>query len=173
MSRAGNHHYGAMLRLFGIFVLDWALATLSLPLSMALRLGWERLPEQTDIVVNSTLAFSAVALPILIWAKLHRISGRFFSTNDSVAILRTAILINLGFLFLMFLWVRLDGVPRSSVAINFLVLCFLLLIPRLGDRLWHERSLHLGTLFTGKAQVRWAPPALIIGVTDVAKGQCL
>jgi FlaA1/EpsC-like NDP-sugar epimerase len=111
-------------------------------------------------------AFSVVTIIVLLVMRLHRISWRYVSVDDALLLGRTSVAINLGFLALMFLWSRLDGLPRSSIVINVLVLTTLLAGSRLVFRIWHERQFSL--LPSQMGTVRRAP-ALLIGANDEAE----
>jgi len=79
---------------------------------------------------------------------------------------RTAVFINLGFLAIMFLSSRLDGVPRSSVVIDTMVLTAFFVGARLLVRLWYENQLGLirTTNEDGSGQ-----SVLLVGATDEAE----
>jgi len=150
----------------GIFCVDLALAGLSFPISLLLRLGEDSFLGQLTLVVFSTTVFTLVAA-IVIWrSKLHRIPWRYVSVDDAILLGRTAVFINLGFLAIMFLSSRLDGVPRSSVVIDAMVLTAFFVGARLLVRLWYENQLGLirTTNEDGSGQ-----SVLLVGATDEAE----
>jgi len=149
-----------------IFVTDLLLAGLSLPLSIYLRVGMEGVLRNPSLIMLYAATFAVVAGIVLAGMRLHRISWRYVSVDDALLLVRTSLAINLGFLALMFLWSRLDGLPRSSVVINVLVLSALLAGSRLLFRLWHERQFSI--LPRNEAPV-WRSPVLLIGATDEAE----
>jgi len=153
-------------RSVGIFCVDLALAGLSFPISLYLRLGEDSFLGQLSLVVFSTTVFTLVAA-IVIWrSKLHRIPWRYVSVDDAMLLGRTAVFINLGFLAIMFLSSRLDGVPRSSVVIDTMVLTAFFVGARLLVRLWYENQLGLirTTNEDGSGQ-----SVLLVGATDEAE----
>lgn len=88
--------------------------------------------------------------------RLYRGIWRFASLPDLWNIFRAAILGALFITLVLFIWFRLEGVPRSILVLYPVFLIFLLGGPRLGYRLWKDHSLNLRTI-TGKDRV------LIIG----------
>ena len=72
---------------------------------------------------------------------LYRGIWRYASLPDLFNIARAAALTGLIFLPVMFLFTRLDTLPRSFLLINWLVLVALLGGPRLGYRLFKDRRL--------------------------------
>lgn len=151
-------------RAASIYVVDLVLAALSYPFSLYLRLGFDGL-MQLDAALASSLVFAAVAAVVLGWARLDRVPWRYVSVDDALLIGRTSLIINLAFLGMMFLWTRLDGVPRSSVAINILVLSGLMMGSRLLLRLSHEKQIRLPM----RTPEPWRTPVLLAGATDEAE----
>ena len=149
-----------------IFTADFSFAALSYPFSLYLRVGIDGLEKNLDDVLLSSGIFAAVSLAILWWFRLDRVPWRYVSVGDALLLGRTSLVINLTFLGSMFLTTRLDGVPRSSVAINILVLTGLLAGSRVLFRLWHEKQL---TLPSRRPQAAWRTPVLLIGATDEAE----
>ncbi|MDE1174170.1 MAG: nucleoside-diphosphate sugar epimerase/dehydratase [Parvibaculaceae bacterium] len=145
-----------------IFAADLLIAAISFPLSIMLRLGSQNLPILTDPIIFWTGVFTAISFAVLLRARLSRIAWRYVSTDDAMLIVRTSLVINLGFLLLMFLWTRLDGLPRSAPIINIFVLTALLITPRLAFRMLHERRIGL------TAHHALSIPVLLIGGTDEA-----
>lgn len=145
-----------------IFIADLMIAAASFPLSIVLRLGPQNLPILAHPIAIWTAVFTAIAFAALLRAQLPRIAWRYVSTDDALLIVRTSLAINLLFLLLMFLWTRLDGLPRSVPIINIFVLTALLIAPRMAFRILHERRIGLITRNIGTT------PVLLIGGTDEA-----
>jgi O-antigen biosynthesis protein WbqV len=137
----------------------------SLPLAVILRLGWRGFNSNSELVLEMTALFTAVAAIVLLRARLHRVAWRFISVNDALLVAGTSVGINLCFLALMFFWSRLEGVPRAAVLINVFLLTTLMIGCRLVLRLWHERTMRLGEA----ASEHKALPALLVGATDEAE----
>lgn len=148
-----------------IFAFDLAVATISLPLAIILRLGWPSFIRNFELIGEMTALFTVVAAVVLLRAQLQRVSWRFISANDALLVAGTSVAINLCFLALMFFVSRLEGVPRSAVLINIFLLTSLMIGSRLMLRLWHERatSIYTGGNGTGPS------PVLLVGATDEAE----
>ncbi|MCE9649284.1 MAG: polysaccharide biosynthesis protein [Parvibaculum sp.] len=146
-----------------IFVFDLALAMISLPLAVILRLGWTEFTSQYELVAQLTILFTAVAAVVLLRARLHRVAWRFISVNDALLIAGASISINLFFLVLMFFLTRVHGVPRAAVLINVFLLTTLMIGSRLLLRLWHESGL------THREDGIGRIPVLLIGASDEAE----
>lgn len=150
-------------RSVSIFILDVSLAALSFPLALFLRLGDDGFLRSLPLVAFSTAAFTAVAALVIWRSKLHRIPWRYVSVDDALLLARTAIFCNLGFLVAMFMTSRLDGVPRSAILIDAIVLTGFFVGARLVARLWHEKQLGL---IQGGAASDDIVPVFMIGATD-------
>ena len=98
-----------------------------------------------------------ITLPIYIvnswWFGLYRGLWRFASIPDLWNIIRAVSINTLLLLGVLFLINRVEGVPRSSLALYPLLLVFLLGSPRLLYRIWRERYLRGGSLFSRKRVV--------------------
>jgi O-antigen biosynthesis protein WbqV len=122
------------------FVHDVAMAAVSFPLALWLRLG-DHLTEQAgSFILPGTALFAAVAALVFLLLGLYRGVWRYASLSDLIAILRAVTLLILVFLPVMFLASRLDGMPRSALAINWFVLVFLLGAPRFLYRVLKDRG---------------------------------
>ena len=82
--------------------------------------------------------------------RLYRGLWRFASIPDLWNIFRAAIIGALGITLALFIWFRLEGVPRSILILYPILLIFLLGGPRLAYRLWKDRSLNLKAVADGK-----------------------
>lgn len=148
-----------------IFVADLMMAAISLPIAVYLRLGAAGILYNIPTLTMLVVAFVLVAALVLWRARLHRIAWRYVSVDDALLIATTAVAINLFFLAMMFFWTRLDGIPRSSVLINILLLTAMMIGSRLLMRVWHERRFTRDEIFGARAAV----PVLLIGATDEAE----
>ena len=151
-------------RTAAIFVFDLSLAMLSLPLSAFLRLGWSGLEIYLPTISDMTLLFTLVSAIIFAIARLQRIAWRFISLNDVLLIAATSAAANLVFLTLMFMVNRLEGVPRSIIVINTLLLTCMMIGCRIVLRLWNERS----PAFINSIGSNVVTPVLLIGATEAA-----
>jgi O-antigen biosynthesis protein WbqV len=122
------------------FVHDLAMAGLSFALALYLRLGDEMLVRQSRLIVLYGVAFTAIAAVVFLFTGLYRGIWRYASLPDLFNIVRAATLTELIFLPVMFLFTRLDTLPRSFLLIDWLVLIALLGGPRLAYRVFKDRG---------------------------------
>jgi FlaA1/EpsC-like NDP-sugar epimerase len=123
------------------FLHDVAMAALSFGLALYLRLGDEMLANEPRLTILYGVAFTLIAAAVFLVTGLYRGIWRYASVPDLFNIARAATLTELVFLPVMFLFTRLDTLPRSFLLIDWLVLIALLGGPRLGYRLFKDRGL--------------------------------
>lgn len=125
----------------------------------------------TDYDIDDRTVIAGVAAMAIIGAGVFRLSGlyrgvwRYASINDLYAIARAVTLTVLIFTFFMFVWARLDEVPRSLPFINWLVLMAMLGGPRFIYRFAKDRRLDLNGTLNQHQQV----PVLLVGAGDEAE----
>ncbi len=141
---------------------DIVMAALSCMLSLYLRLGDGMFFYSRGIVVEGTAVFTAIAAGVFLFMGLYRGLWRYASLSDLVAITRAVSLTVLLFLMFMFLWTRLEDLPRSLVVINWFVLMALLGGPRFLYRLAKDRRFAWREAGDGRARV----PILLVGAGD-------
>jgi O-antigen biosynthesis protein WbqV len=147
------------------FLHDVAMAAVSVPLALHLRVGGELFRYTEYFLLPATAIFTAVAAVVFWWTGLYRGMWRYASMNDLLAITRAVTLTILIFLPIMFLVSRLDGMPRSALIINWFVLMTLLGAPRFAYRVMKDGGpIHL--LERGDPL---RATALLIGAEDAAE----
>jgi len=146
------------------FAHDVAMAGLSFVLALYLRLGDGMLNAGPRLILLYGIAFTATAAAVFLVTGLYRGIWRYASLPDLFNIARAATLTELIFLPVMFLFTRLDTLPRSFLLIDWLVLIALLGGPRLGYRLFKDRG--LDHLLEGGRGAR--VPVLLISTKDGA-----
>src|SRR4051794_5311145 len=141
------------------------MAALSFVLALYLRVGDDMLRlVEPKLVMLYGIAFTLIAGAVFLVTGLYRGIWRYASVPDLFNIARAAALTELIFLPVVFLFTRLDTLPRSSLLINWLVLVALLGGPRLGYRLFKDRRLdHLFERERGASV-----PVLLISTKDGA-----
>ena len=132
--------YKVPLRGWLVFTHDVLMAALSFVLSILLRFGEIDYYFNQAIIIQSTFLFSALSAIIFIFSGLYRGVWRYASIDDLVAIIRAVSLSILFFLLVMFIWTRLDDLPRSIPIINWFVLMALLGGPRFMYRFIKDRN---------------------------------
>lgn len=134
-----------------VFGHDVIMAGLSFLLAMVLRVGDDiflYFPPVT--LVQATLVFTGIAGVTFLATNLYRGVWRYASLPDLLAILRAATITIALFLLVLFLWTRLEPMPRSVPFINWLVLMALLGGPRFlyrtnkDRRMDHKREAEAG-----------------------------
>ena len=147
------------------FVHDVVMAAASFVLALHLRLGDRMFDYLGDSLLPGTAIFAAVAATVFWAVGLYRGVWRYASMNDLLAIVRGVTLTILVFLPVMFMLSRLEGVPRSMLAINWLVLIFLLGAPRFVYRILKDGGLaHVLERGNGLRV-----PVLLVGAGDAAE----
>jgi FlaA1/EpsC-like NDP-sugar epimerase len=146
------------------FLHDVAMAALSFGLALYLRLGDDMLQYEPHLTLLYGAAFTAIAAIVFLATGLYRGIWRYASLPDLFNIARAATLTELIFLPVMFVFTRLETLPRSTLLIDWLVLIALLGGPRLAYRLFKDRGLdHL--VERGRGQ---SVPVLLISTKEGA-----
>ncbi|QEX19981.1 polysaccharide biosynthesis protein CapD [Hypericibacter terrae] len=145
---------------------DTIMAAISFPLALYLRLGAQAFPWQTSgYLWLGTAIFTIVAATVFVASGFYRGVWRYASLRDMIEIGRAVAVIMLLFVPALFLFNRLEGLPRSTLVINAFVLLFLLGAPRFAYRIWKDGGLDhlLERSHGGRASV------LLIGAGDGAE----
>ena len=145
-----------------VFAHDIFMAAASFVLALELRTWDSFYYIPTDLVIQGTVIFTVIAALVFWFMGLYRGVWRYASMNDLLAITRSVSMAILVFLLVMFLWTRLDQVPRSVVVINWFVLMALLGGPRFLYRLAKDRRLDFHLEKGDDARV----PVLLAGAGD-------
>lgn len=82
--------------------------------------------------------------------KLHRGLWRFASLPDLWNIFRAAVFGAVFITLVLFIWSRLEGIPRSILVLYPVLLMFLLGGPRLAYRMWKDHSFNIKPISSGK-----------------------
>ncbi|HVB16541.1 MAG TPA: polysaccharide biosynthesis protein, partial [Stellaceae bacterium] len=117
------------------------MAALSFALALYLRIGADMVTKQAQLTILYGIVFTVIAAAVFLVTGLYRGIWRYASLPDLFNIARAATLTEVVFLPVVFLFTRLDTLPRSFLLIDWLVLVALLGGPRLGYRLFKDRGL--------------------------------
>ncbi|OFX12872.1 MAG: nucleotide sugar dehydratase [Alphaproteobacteria bacterium RIFOXYD12_FULL_60_8] len=148
------------------FAHDLVMAALSFLIALYLRLGSDFIVFfQVRYLVLGTVVFTLVAAGVFLSQRLYRGVWRYASLNDLLAITKAATLVILIFFGVMFLFTRLEDLPRSTLLINWFVLMALLGAPRFLYRLFKDRRLELKMEHVGVRRI----PVLLAGAGDNAE----
>jgi FlaA1/EpsC-like NDP-sugar epimerase len=144
---------------------DAFMAAASFFLAVYIRLGYDQLHTATDYLKLGTVLFTAVCLGVFVSMRLYRGLWRYASMRDLVTITKAVSLSVLIFAALMFVVNRLEGIPRSVLFINWMLLLAMLGAPRFAYRAIKDRTLHWRMTLDEVAKI----PVLLIGANDVAE----
>ena len=147
------------------FAHDIIMAALSFALALYLRLGDDLIYFADDLLLEGTIVFTVTAGGVFWFMGLYKGVWRYASLSDLFAILRSATLTVLIFLLIMFVWTRLEGLPRSIIFINWFVLMALLGGPRFVYRWLKDRRIDLSRGGDGHRRI----PVLLAGADDGAE----
>ncbi|TVR97250.1 MAG: polysaccharide biosynthesis protein [Rhodospirillales bacterium] len=125
-----------------VFGHDLVAAALSFILALYLRVGdtiyfYFSLPD----LIIATAVFTVIAAGVFLLTGLYKGIWRYASIPDLMAIARAATLTIVAFLVVLFVWTRLEPMPRSVPLINWFVLMALLGGPRFLYRIRKDRRL--------------------------------
>lgn len=112
-------------------------------------------------------ALTLVASSVVIYWRIGLYKGvwRYASVQDLMAIAKAVSLAMLVFVLVMFVWTRLETLPRSLPFINWFVLMAMLGGPRLAYRIFRDRSIDFHDAPGGKRRI----PVLLAGAGDGAE----
>ncbi|MGH7087268.1 MAG: nucleoside-diphosphate sugar epimerase/dehydratase, partial [Stellaceae bacterium] len=149
-------------RALAAFAHDVAMAAASFYLSFYLRVGPDISTYRGELLLAYGIAFAAAAAAVFLWTGLYRGIWRFASLPDLVALVKAASLVILVFFPLMFLATRGEALPRSLVAINWLLLIALLGGPRFAYRVFKDGNFQHILERTSRSAI----PVLLIGTRE-------
>ncbi len=147
------------------YVHDVVMAVASFVIAQYLRLGESVFWYASDYIWYGAALFALVAAGVFASLDLYRGVWRYASINDMIAIVKAATLTVLIFLPLLFLFTRLQDLPRSSLPINWLVLIALLGGPRALYRVFKDRRVDTLLARDGRPRI----PVLLVGAGDAAE----
>lgn len=144
---------------------DAIMAATSFVASLYIRLGEEQFYITESYLYQGTILFTIICISVFSFMRLYRGLWRFASMHDMVAIAKSATLSILIFAACMFIFNRLDNIPRSALLINWMVLMIMLAAPRFAYRSLKDRTLHWEMTLEEKAKI----PVLLIGATGLGE----
>ena len=147
------------------FAHDTVMAAISFPLSMYLRLGDFYYFYLGEYVLGASLAFAAISAPIFLYSRMYRGIWAYASIEDLAVITKGVTLSILIFLPALFLFTRLEQLPRSLPLIQWFVLMALLGGPRFLYRVLKDRRLENILKRSNHRRV----PVMLIGAGDAAE----
>jgi O-antigen biosynthesis protein WbqV len=148
-----------------MFAHDTVMAAASFVIALYLRLGQNPLDYSRDLLVTGTAIFTLVAVSVFWSMRLYRGIWRYASVDDLLQIIKAVSLAILVFVLALFWITRLEGLPRSTLGINWFVLVGLLAGPRLVYRMLKDRGLSAVFKRTDPSRI----PVLLVGAGDGAE----
>jgi FlaA1/EpsC-like NDP-sugar epimerase len=146
------------------FVLDSVAAALSFPLTLWLRVGRDFFPHSEGYLLQGTLGFAVIFMVTALVLRLPYAVWRYVSLREMMTI-EKVVIVSIGLFYIaMFIWNRLDMVPRSSPFIHVMVLSALLAGPRVLYRAYREHTLGLSA-----RRHRQAIPVVLVGYKYAAE----
>ena len=159
-----NQKYPTSSRVLLVALNDVILAAVAFELSVWLRYLTYGAPQEFGFLWQGTIIFTCVAA-VSFWAfGLYRGIWYYASFNDIIAILKAVSIATLVFLPILFFMNRLDALPRSVLAINWVLLVVMLAGPRFLYRVLKDGDLTSVFERHDPSQI----PVLIAGVSDAA-----
>ena len=147
------------------FAHDTVMAAISFPLSMYLRLGDFYYFYLGEYIFGASLAFAAISAPIFLYSRMYRGIWAYASIEDLAVITKGVTLSILIFLPALFLFTRLEQLPRSLPLIQWFILMALLGGPRFLYRVMKDRRLENILKRSNHRRV----PVMLIGAGDAAE----
>lgn len=142
-----------------VSMFDSAMAALSFVLALYIRLGSEQWHLAQDYLLPGTLTAAFVSLVVFSSMRLYRGVWRYASMPDMLVIVRAVSLCMLSFAVVMFVVTRLEGLPRSVLFIQWMLLSFMLAGPRFLYRAWCDESFSLRDAMQERRKI----PVLLVG----------
>ncbi len=144
---------------------DLIMAGASYLLSVYLRLANDYIFYDFNQMLPICAVFTVICAIVFRVSGLYRGVWRYASITDLWAITKAVSFVILIFAFVMFLWTRLETLPRSVFIINWFVLMALLGGPRFFYRLMKDRRFDLSADVIDTQQI----PVLLAGASDGAE----
>ena len=152
------------------FVHDMAWVGLAVYLAFSFRFDFGEIPAHH---VQAAWSFFYVALPILLisywFFGLYRGIWRFASLPDLQRILQAVVVGSLTAYFILFIWLRLEGIPRSTLVLYPIILMGGLAGSRLFYRWLKDRKLKLSLIDAKRVLIVGAGEAGELLVRDILK----
>lgn len=150
-----------------LYAIDLALSAVALFSASYLRYGPDLLSEKTDQLSALGLAllvFVGICAFVFPASGLYRRNWNFASIAELFDVLKAVVVSSLIFVFVMFLFTRLQWMPRSVVAMEVLILAPLLLSLRIRSRIGELPILRTGFIKLVGSKYSETIPILLAGV---------
>lgn len=145
-----------------MLAIDLAIAAVSLPLALFLRLGSDLdvYGNYVDVLVSGVPIFVGIAAAVFVALGLYKALWRYVSLQDLVRATYAATIAIAVFMGALFLVNRLDPIPRSLPLIQWCVLVLLLA----SSRVVYRRIVWEIGAGSAQGQRAWRVPILLVGI---------
>jgi len=144
---------------------DAVMAALSFLLAVWLRLGDQQFSQASEYLRTGVGIFTVICMGVFFSMRLYRGLWRYASMRDLITITKAVTLSILVFAVVMFTVNRLEGMPRSVLFINWMLLLCMLGGPRFIYRALKDHTLTWNMALNEIPKV----PVLLVGATDNAE----
>lgn len=148
-----------------VFGHDLLMVSASFFLAVYLRVGFWGVEFYWEQWAPACVLFTLICAGVFWPSGLYRGVWRYASLNDLWAITKAVTAATLIFAFVMFIWVRLEPLPRSVLPINWFVLMALLGGPRFFYRLLKDRQFEFDRTEDQSGRI----PVVLVGAGDGAE----
>ena len=148
-----------------VYLHDIFVTVICFNLSIFLRLGFEFNSLPNSIIIYGTILITIIGAIVYRLTGLYKGIWRYASINDLINIVKASSITIAAFLFLMFVFTRLENFPRSVLFINWFVLIMSLSGSRAIYRLYKEKNLFLKSITKNENSI----PVLLVGATGRAE----
>lgn len=152
-----------------VFCHDVFWASAALPLALWLRTGGDFSPYSVVFIAKHTVVYGFLAASSFLICRLYRGVWRYVSLGELVRLIVAVTGYNLFYIPLMMMMSRTTVMPRSVVAISWIMSIFFLGGMRFGYRLYHDRTSYSRELGAGFKESQAQKPLLLIGAGDEAE----
>jgi O-antigen biosynthesis protein WbqV len=157
-------------RSFLLYALDLLLSGIALIAATVFRFGgnaaqYLQVDEPVFVAAPVFVVICAVVFPLI---GLYERNWRYTSIPDLIPIIKAVVLSSLIFISLMFLFTRLNSIPRSVIGLEIFILVFLLVAVRLTFRFDEFKPSFVSTFKKVKFDPVKSLPILLVGVGNGA-----
>lgn len=153
-------------RSYVAYIHDVFMATISVLISLGLRVGDSIVYYEPFIIFKHMLVYGLLSAGVFLWAGIYRGVWRYTSLTDLTAIGLSVTYVSLLYLPLMLYMGKSASMPRSLVGINWFVSLALIAGSRLSYRLFFDKKQFIRSRFSSKKENHKIINVVVIGVND-------
>ena len=142
------------IKIYIVLLIDFVLGGLSITVAKFVRLNYLDL-------INIEIIISSTVIPLIFFSLgIYKRSWRYFSISDLWPLVKACLIANIFVFLIIFIFNRLDNIPRLVTILNFFILIFLTLGSRVIYRTIFEKLSFFNSLTLERI------PVLLIGSED-------